>query len=76
MTDSRLTLLNLLAAEESATGRDLARRLGWTTARAGMAILRARRAGLVRRGGRGYGLSDRGRARLAWLDGEGKHDHQ
>jgi DNA-binding MarR family transcriptional regulator len=76
MTESRRRLLGLLAVGDSATARDLADLLGGTAARVGMLILRARRAGLVRRTERGFCLSERGRGRLSWLEERDLHnDH-
>jgi hypothetical protein len=76
MTKSRRRLLGLLAVGDATTSRDLADRLGGTAARVGMLLLRARRAGLVRRTEHGFCLSERGRGRLCWLEQHGPHnDH-
>jgi len=63
---------HLLAAVESAPGavtaRELTETLGWPRARVGMALLRARRQGLVVRRDGGYLITLRGQARLSWFE--------
>ncbi|HVV53261.1 MAG TPA: hypothetical protein VHO06_26620 [Polyangia bacterium] len=66
MHPSRDRLLTVLDQHGDATLGELAGVLGWSAARTGMSLLRARKASLVCRSSHLYRLSDRGRARLDW----------
>ena len=71
MQDARFKVLTLLEIREKATARELAELVGARREAVGMLLVRSRRDGLVQyncRSGR-HRLSDRGRARLAWLRG-------
>jgi hypothetical protein len=59
-------LLELIDDQNVVSMRGVAEALEWTIPHAGMAILRARRAGLARRCTGGYRLSRRGLAKLDW----------
>jgi hypothetical protein len=66
MHPSRGHLLAALEERGAAKLTELAGAIGWSAARTGMALLRARRASLVCRRRHLYRLSDRGQARLDW----------
>jgi hypothetical protein len=67
MQPSRIALLTFLETSDPLTAREVAEGLRWDPHRAGMALLRAHRTGLVRRGHGLYALSHRGAQRLAWI---------
>jgi predicted ArsR family transcriptional regulator len=68
----RYKLLRVLEDEGDLAARALAERVGASPKAVGMVLMRARLDGLVRHRRRTgmHGLSERGRARLAWLRGE------